>query len=302
MIVVLGVVGAVVLAGTPARGAAPAAPAGPARAAAPAPGPPPAPPARPVRGTLNIGDGRTVGIAAPIEIRFARHVDDRAAVERALRVTTSTPVEGSWGWLPDENGGSRVHWRPKEYWPAGTQVRVDAPLEGVPFGGGNVGAADLSTSFRIGRAQVVKADARSFRMAVLRDGRPVATYPASYGVSADPGRSTRSGVHVVTEKFTDKRMTSARYGYDVVQKWAVRINNNGEFIHANPASASAQGSANVTHGCVNLSPADAKAYYDTVQYGDPVEVTGTPVRLSPRDGDVSDWTRSWEQWQRLSAF
>jgi lipoprotein-anchoring transpeptidase ErfK/SrfK len=107
---------------------------------------------------------------------------------------------------------------------------------------------------------------------------------------------------VVTEKFTDKRMTSRQYGYDVMEKWAVRMSNNGEFIHANPASAAAQGSSNVTHGCVNLSTADAKAYYDTVLYGDPVEVTGTPVALSAKDGDVWDWTLSWSQWQELSAL
>ena len=58
----------------------------------------------------------------------------------------------------------------------------------------------------------------------------------------------------------------------------------------------------MTHGCVNLSPADAKAYYDTVQYGDPVEVTGTPVKLSAQDGDIWDWTLSWDEWTGLSAL
>ena len=114
-------------------------------------------------------------------------------------------------------------------------------------------------------------------MVVLRNGQKVLDVPASYGLGSDPERNTRSGIHVVSEKFTDKRMVSQRYGYDVVEKWAVRISNNGEFIHANPASAAAQGSANVTHGCVNLSLDSAKAYYDIAQYGDPVEVTGTPV-------------------------
>ncbi|MCX6462121.1 MAG: L,D-transpeptidase, partial [Pseudonocardiales bacterium] len=83
---------------------------------------------------------------------------------------------------------------------------------------------------------------------------------------------------------------------------AVRISNNGEFIHANPASAAAQGSSNVTHGCINLSTADARAYFDTALYGDPVEVTGSDVPLAERDGDVWDWTLSWEQWQALSAL
>ena len=164
------------------------------------------------------------------------------------------------------------------------------------------GQYDLSSTFAIGRAQIVKADTRSFGMVVERDGKRVASYPASYGLGSDPNRNTRSGVHVVTEKFTDKRMVSAQYGYDVMEKWAVRMSNNGEFIHANPASAGAQGSSNVTHGCVNLSLVDAKAYYDTALYGDPVEVTGTPVKLSARDGDVWDWTLSWDRWQELSAL
>jgi lipoprotein-anchoring transpeptidase ErfK/SrfK len=260
------------------------------------------PPSKKIRGTINIGDGRTLGVAAPIRIQFNGHVADRAAAEQALSVETSAPVEGAWGWLPDEGGGSRVDWRPKVYWPAHTKVTVTAKLGGVPYGGDTVGAADFSSTFSIGDAQVVKADVNSFRMVVLRNGEKVLDVPASYGLGSDPERNTRSGVHVVSEKFTDKRMVSERYGYDLVEKWAVRISNNGEFIHANPASTAAQGSANVTHGCVNLSSDNAKAYYDMAQYGDPVEVTGTPVPLAARDGDIWDWTLSWEQWKKLSAL
>jgi len=259
-------------------------------------------PARQVRGVLNIGDGRTVGIAAPIAIQFDTHVEDRAAVERALSVTTSVPVEGAWGWLPDEGGGSRVHWRPKEYWPANTEVTVKANLFGVPYGRGAWGARDASTTFRIGSAQIVKADVNSHRLVVVRDGRTVADFPASYGLDTDPNRNTRSGIHVVTEKFENRRMVSAQFGYDVVMQWAVRMSNNGEFVHANPNTTSVQGASNVSHGCVNLSTADGKAYYDMARYGDPVEVIGSGVELSARDGDIWDWTLSWEQWTRLSAL
>ena len=259
-------------------------------------------PADVVRAVLNIGDDRTVGVAAPVEIQFDGPVADRVAAERALSVETSVPVEGSWGWLPDENGGSRVHWRPAEYWPAGTRVTVTADLFGVPFGGGSYGRADVTSTFAIGRAQIVRADVTSHRMVVIRDGVEVANYPASYGLSGDADRTTRSGVHVVSEKFTDKRMVSERYGYDLVEKWAVRISNNGEFVHANPASASAQGSSNVTHGCVNLSTADARAYFDTAMYGDPVEVIGTHVALASRDGDIWDWTLPYDEWRTLSAL
>ena len=259
-------------------------------------------PASQVRATLNIADGREVGVAAPIEIQFDATVKDRAAAERALQVTTSTPVEGSWGWLPDQDGGSRVHWRPKEYWPTGTKVSVAANLLGVPLGGGSYGKANVTTDFTIGRSQIVKADTQSFRMVVIRDGQQVMDVPASYGLDSDPQRNTRSGVHVVTEKFTDKRMVSEQYDYDLLEKWAVRISNNGEFIHANPDSAADQGSSNVSHGCVNLSTGDAKTYWDTAMYGDPVEVTGSGVDLSPRDGDIYDWAVPYSEWKSYSAL
>jgi lipoprotein-anchoring transpeptidase ErfK/SrfK len=255
-----------------------------------------------VRATINPGDGREVGVAAPITIQFSAPVTDKAAAERALHVRTSVPTQGSWAWLPDQDGGSRVHWRPKDYWRAGTQVDVRADFLGVDLGGGSWGREDLTTSFRIGRSQIVRADVNSFRMVVVRDGQTVMDVPASYGLDSDPNRTTRSGIHVVTEKFTNKRMISAQYGYDVVERWAVRMSNNGEFIHANPASSGAQGSSNVTHGCVNLSDADAVAYYDSAIYGDPVEVTGSGVNLSPSDGDIYDWAIPWDQWQGMSAL
>ncbi|HEY4004676.1 MAG TPA: Ig-like domain-containing protein [Pseudonocardia sp.] len=259
-------------------------------------------PAKQVRGTLNLRDGRTVGIAAPIQLQFNGHVEDRAAVERALEVKTSVPTEGAWGWLRDEGGGSRVHWRPKQYWTPGTEVVVSAKLFGVDYGGGAWGASDVSSTIAVGRAQITKADVHSHQLVVLRDGAQVASYPASYGLDSDPDRNTRSGIHVITEKFTDKRMRSERYDYDVMEKWAVRMSNNGEFIHANPATTGVQGSSNVSHGCVNLSTEDAKAYYDSAMYGDPVEVTGSGVNLSARDGDIWVWTLDWPQWKSMSAL
>ena len=97
-----------------------------------------------------------------------RRVDqrDKAAVEKALNVTTDPPVEGSWAWLPDEVGGSRVHWRTRDYYPAGTKVHVDAKLYGVKFGDGAYGARTSRWTSTIGRRQVVKAEASSHRIQV----------------------------------------------------------------------------------------------------------------------------------------
>jgi lipoprotein-anchoring transpeptidase ErfK/SrfK len=259
-------------------------------------------PANLARARLNIDNGGVVGVAAPIIVQFDEHVADRVAAERALTVHTSKPTEGSWGWLQDDLGGSRVFWRPKDYWKPGTTVRVEAKLYGVDLGEGTFGQNDAATSFTIGRAQITKADVRSHELVVLRDGAEVARYAASYGKDSDPDRNTHSGIHVVTEKFTDKRMVNEEYHYDVVEKWAVRISNNGEFIHANPETVGVQGEANVSHGCVNLSTADAKAFYDSALYGDPVEVTGSKVPLSSRDGDIWIWTLDWPSWHKLSAL
>ncbi|HET9875369.1 MAG TPA: Ig-like domain-containing protein, partial [Mycobacterium sp.] len=73
-----------------------------------------------VDGGFQLADGQTVGVAAPIILQFDAPISDKAAVERALTVSTDPPVEGSWAWLPDEAQGSRVHWRTREYYPAGT--------------------------------------------------------------------------------------------------------------------------------------------------------------------------------------
>lgn len=251
--------------------------------------------------TLNIADNQEVGIAAPIILQFKGSVQNKAAVEKALTVTTNPPTEGAWAWFPDDNGGSRAHWRPKDYWVPGTTVHVAAKLYGLELGSGNYGYADLTSDFRIGRSQIVKANAPSHRMQVVRDGQTIFDFAVSYGEGNEARNVTRSGVHVVTEKYEDFLMSNPPFYTNVRERWAVRISNNGEFIHANPESLSAQGSSNVTNGCINLSPSDAQAYFPTALYGDPVEVTGTSIALSAADGDLYDWTIDWNQWKSLSA-
>ncbi|KWX67089.1 Ig-like domain-containing protein, partial [Mycobacterium sp. NAZ190054] len=262
-------------------------------------------PAVQVGGRFQLADGQTVGVAAPIIIQFDASIaeDDRAEVEKALTVTTTPPVEGSWAWLPDEAAGSRVHWRTREYYPAGTTVHVDAKLYGVPFGDGAYGAADSTLDFSIGRFQVVKAEASSHRIQVVTDAGVIMDFPCSYGEGDLDRNVTRSGIHVVTEKYEDFYMTNPAAGYaNLRERFAVRISNNGEFIHANPASLGAQGSSNVTNGCINLSLEDAEQYFHSAMYGDPVEVTGTRIQLSYADGDIWDWAVPWDEWVAMSAL
>lgn len=248
---------------------------------------------------INTGDGKTYGVAMPIAVTFDAPVTDKAAAQKAMTVKTSVPVEGSWAWLDD----TRAHWRPKAYWPSGTKVNVDLKLYGVHFGGGVYGEYDMTSHFTIGRNQVVKANTQTHRVQVFRDGKLTGDFPASFGMESDPGRVTNSGTHVVMSKHSSYSMTNPQYDYyDVVVPWAVRISNNGEFLHGYAPSVWAQGSQNVSHGCVNLSPANAKKYYDSALVGDPVEITGSTERLDAADGDYYDWAVPWNKWLAMSAI
>jgi lipoprotein-anchoring transpeptidase ErfK/SrfK len=256
-------------------------------------------PAATPRATINPGDDATVGVGMPVSIKFPEGgPEDKAAVEKALSVETSQPVEGSWAWISD----SQVDWRPKEYWPANTQVTVNAKLYGVAYGGGAYGKSDLSTKFTIGRNQVVKVNTPDHKMNVYRDGALVASYPSSNGRDDDPNLNTPNGTVIVMSKEPVGDFSNPRYGYtNVKKKWAVRISNHGEFIHENEENHGNIGVKNSSHGCINLFETDAKKYFDSALIGDPVEITGSKANF-PTTSDVFDWLIPWEQWQSMSAL
>lgn len=262
----------------------------------------------PVNVSISPRNGAEVGVAAPIIISLGYRPHDLALIERNVTVVTDPPVEGSWAWI--QHAGytyASLDWRPRKYWPAGTKVHVEANLYGLKFADNWYGGDDVSVDFTIGRNQVVKANAKKNLVQVFRNGKLWAQYNGSFGKGEqvkDPNLVTRSGIHVVTSKHETYKMSNPQYGYEDVQEyWAVRISNNGEFIHNNPGTTKWQlANVNKTHGCINLSWDDAKAYFESAMYGDPVEVTGTSVQLSRADGDIYDWTVPWDQWLKLSAL
>lgn len=266
-------------------------------------------PEKTIRASFQIPSGTTVGVAAPVIITFAEPVDDKAAAQASFKLTTDKgEILGSWGWLQDEDiqgtgvKQSLVHFRPATYWPAYTNVHVEANLAGVNLGDGAWGQQDIVTDFTIGRKQVVQADVNTFRMVVLVDDVITKNYPVSYGKESVPGRATVSGIHVVTEKYPTFSMCNPQFDYcNLEEKWAVRINNNGEFIHENALTTPYLGKANVSHGCINMGVGDAEDYYNSAIYGDPVEVTGTGVPMTEKDA-LYDWIYSFEDWQKLSAL
>lgn len=244
--------------------------------------------------------GATYGVGMPIQLTFSQPITDRAAVERALQLRASHPVVGAWSWLDDEH----LDFRPRDYWPAGTQVHLGAHLAGVPGAPGVYGAADLSQSFTIGSSVIVTASTTTHHMQLYVNGRLHADWPISTG---KPGHDTPNGTYVTINKGNPVEMKPADIKpgqpgyYDLMVPWSTRFTWSGIFLHDAYWSVGNQGYSNVSHGCVNMPPAAAEEYYKMAVPGDPVTVTGSPDAGSPGDG-YTDWFQSWPQLLAASAL
>jgi lipoprotein-anchoring transpeptidase ErfK/SrfK len=244
-----------------------------------------------------------VGVGMPVIVQFDVPVRDRAEFERHLHVTARPATTGSWHWMSDQE----VHWRPKSYWQPGTSVDVNLDVNGVAAGNGIYGQMDRSVSFEIGRAVVMKVNLKSDHMKVLVNGRLARTIPVTGG---KPGFETRSGTKLIVEKFESKRMDAATVGvspsspeyYNIANvQYAQRVTFTGEFLHAAPWSVYAQGSSNVSHGCVGMSIDNAAWLYGLTHRGDPVEVTGTDRGLEDGNG-WTDWNETFADYKQGSAL
>jgi lipoprotein-anchoring transpeptidase ErfK/SrfK len=248
------------------------------------------------------GDNEVVGVGQAIWLKFTAPVANKAAVERRLVVTTSVPVEGSWRWMSDRE----AHWRPQSYWPANTEVWFDGNLEGVDAGNGIIGNVHRTAHFRIGNAHVTTANAASHTLTVTENGAVIKTFPMSAGKEDFP---TMSGTHVVLGKSPSVVMDSrtngipleSSEGYLETVLWDTQISTTGEYVHAAPWSVDSQGSANVSHGCINLSSANAEWFFNWSQRGDIVQVNGTS-RPPNDDLAMMDWKLPYDQWVLGSAL
>lgn len=259
---------------------------------------------------VELAENDTYGVGLVLVAHFAEPVD-RVAAETHLKVITEPAVPGSWFWLDDQN----AHWRPERYYAAGTRVTVAAELFGVPLGGGAYGLRDQRVSVLIGPARVAIADDNTKMIDVFENGNLVRTMPTSMGMGGSAvvgGRLlsfwTRPGTYTVLDRQNPVIMDSSSYGLPVNSRLgyktsidhAVRISHDGIFVHALAESMWAQGNTNVSHGCLNLSPADAAWFYDFIGTGDVVEVRNTGGE--PLDiWQNGDWSMPWPDWLRGSA-
>jgi len=225
------------------------------------------------------GYRQTFGVGMPIILYFSQPITRRAAVERALQVTSSKPVYGAWFW----EGDKTLYFRPENYWPAHTTVSLDGHLDGVAGARGMYGAADLTQTFRIGGSLIVTASAATHHLHVYRNGHLLYTWPISTG---RPGDDTPDGTYLTIDKGNPVLMTGPGYSLEV--PWSVRFTWTGDYLHDAYWSVGEQGFTNVSHGCVNMSPADAQTYYEMENPGDPVMITGSPL--------AGTWDNGWTVW------
>ena len=205
---------------------------------------------------------------------------------------TSVPaVRGAWHWF----AANEVHWRPVSYWSAGTRVAVTADL----------GRDRWWRTFTIGSRHVSIVDTVAHRMRVFDGDRLIGTWPLSAGRHDLP---TISGTLYVRYKNQDVLMDSTSIGiprenwdgyYEHVY-WNTAISTDGYYVHGAPWSLAAQGVTNVSHGCVNLSPEHAMAFFNFSRVGDIVIVRGSTKPATSEDGE-GDWQMPFDQFARTGS-
>ncbi len=223
-------------------------------------------------------NGSTVGVGQPIIINFPGRVDDAGAAQSAVHVSSVPPVPGKFYWMTP----TQLRWRPLSFWPAHTAVTVDA--------GGTV------SSFHTGDTLVATADDATHQLTVSRNGTVEKTIPMSMGMSAG-NHQTPNGTYYVQEKMPSVVMDSSTYGvpvnstygYKVTVDLAVRFDNVGDFVHSAPWSVDDQGKRDVSHGCINISPTNARWFFDNFGAGDPIIVKNSTGGDYKKNDGSNDW-------------
>ncbi|MGW0331922.1 L,D-transpeptidase [Streptomyces sp. NPDC003011] len=253
--------------------------------------------------------GSTSGVGMPVSITFTHAVTDKAAVEKAVTVTAEPAVEVVGHWFSD----TRLDFRPRTYWAAGTTITLGLRWKDVEGSDGVYGIQSKDVTFHIGRSQISTVDLTTGQMTIERDGSAYATYPVTGGDAEHP---TWSGIMVISERLEQTRMESSTVGlgdeYDIADvPHAQRLTTSGTFVHGNYwASASVFGGENTSHGCIGLHDAkgaddpsaDGCRFYESSMLGDVVVVRNSGEdTVDPANG-LNGWNLSWEDWKAGSAL
>ncbi|WP_156689272.1 L,D-transpeptidase [Mycobacterium sp. Marseille-P9652] len=222
--------------------------------------------------------GSTVGVAQPIILNFPGTVEDAGAAIDAVHVSSVPPVPGKFYWMTP----TQLRWRPLSFWPAHTAVTVDA--------GGTV------MSFQTGDTLIATADDSTHQLTITRNGTVEKTFPMSMGMTSG-NHQTPNGTYYVQDKKASVVMDSSTYGvpvnstygYKVTVEDAVRFDNVGDYVHSAPWSVDDQGKRDVSHGCINISPSNARWFFDNFGPGDPIVVKNSSGGDYKKNDGSADW-------------
>lgn len=244
-------------------------------------------------------DGMKVGVAQPLQITFSEPVLNRDAVEKAIKVTSTSGQAGEFHWFSD----TMVRYRPETFWAANSTVTMEMQLFGVDLGKGQIGNFNKKVTVHIGDKKVAVADAAAHTFTVSINDQPAGSWPVTMGDERFP---SAKGFLVLMEKHRYDHFVAASIGLkpgdpanygELDVEYATRLTPSGEYIHQALDSALPYiGNTNVSHGCIGMTADRAAWVFDNMTSGDVVQVVNTAGDFANFDDGFGDWNIPWAQY------
>jgi lipoprotein-anchoring transpeptidase ErfK/SrfK len=244
-------------------------------------------------------DGMKVGVAQPLQITFSEPVLNRDAVEKAIRITSTSGQAGDFHWFSN----NMVRYRPETFWAANSTVTMDLRLFGVELGNGQIGNFNKVVTIHIGDKKVAVADAAAHTFSVSINDQPAGSWPVTMGDQRFP---SARGYLVLMEKHRHDHFVAASIGLkpgdpanygELDVEYATRLTPSGEYIHQALDSALPYiGNTNVSHGCIGMTADRAAWVFNNMTSGDVVQVINTEGDFANFDDGFGDWNIPWAQY------
>jgi lipoprotein-anchoring transpeptidase ErfK/SrfK len=244
-------------------------------------------------------DGMKVGVAQPLQITFSEPVLNRDAVEKAIRITSTSGQAGDFHWFSN----NMVRYRPETFWAANSTITMDLQLFGVDLGKGQIGNFNKKVTVHIGDKKVAVADAAAHTFSVSINDQPAGSWPVTMGDQRFP---SARGYLVLMEKHRYDHFVAASIGLkpgdpanygELDVEYATRLTPSGEYIHQALDSALPYiGNTNVSHGCIGMTADRAAWVFNNMTSGDVVQVINTEGDFANFDDGFGDWNIPWAQY------
>ena len=237
-----------------------------------------------------------MGSGVPLVVDFGIPITNKEDVEQAMIVTSDKDFgEAGWFWVNSQ----KAVFRPRDYWPGNATITLNANLSSIE-GAKGVYGPNVQSTFKTGDQVVLKVNLNKHTMKYNRNGVEERSFKISGGKA---GWLTESGTKILTAHIPHKRLYNPDPvdGWDVQVRWAIRVNDQGEYIHDATWNYSI-GYANTSHGCTNMTYSDMEWVFRNTKFGDVAEYTGSVDKIGTDDYLAGYWNYTWPEWKRGSAL